>query len=391
MAAVWRALVAMLLIQAIVVLAAQQMPVLAPIVAPDLQVNPDLVGYFAALANAGAILAALAASRAVRRYGAMRVSQFMLCLAAFGLGLLATGALPALLPAALALGAGYGLANPASSHLLAKLTPEAMRGRVFSMKQTSVPLGVAGAGLMSPWLASAYGWQNTMLGLAAVALLMALAFQPWRSDMDDDRQGRSVAKSSLIAPLLFVIRTPAILRLCLLSMAYSAAQFCFTAGYVTVLVESMAIDPLAAGRTLAFALIASMFARVGWGWCADKIGAAETMAIISGFIIAAAFAAALLDPSFGIAGATAIAILFGASAASWNGVYLASVATAAPKDSVSLATSGAMALTLSGAIIGPAAFALLAATTGGYEAGFFFVAILAAVSAVGFLIESRRQ
>ena len=96
-------------------------------------------------------------------------------------------------------------------------------------------------------------------------------------------------------------------------------------------------------------------------------------------------AAALLDPSFGIAGATAIAILFGASAASWNGVYLATVATAAPKDSVSLATSGAMALTLSGAIIGPAAFALLAATTGGYEAGFFFVAILAAVSAVGFL------
>ena len=63
----------------------------------------------------------------------------------------------------------------------------------------------------------------------------------------------AVAKSSLIAPLLFVIRTPAILRLCLLSMAYSAAQFCFTAGYVTVLVESMAIDPLAAGRTLAFA------------------------------------------------------------------------------------------------------------------------------------------
>ena len=36
MAAVWRALVAMLLIQAMVVLAAQQMPVLAPIVAPDL-------------------------------------------------------------------------------------------------------------------------------------------------------------------------------------------------------------------------------------------------------------------------------------------------------------------------------------------------------------------
>ena len=174
-------------------------------------------------------------------------------------------------------------------------------------------------------------------------------------------------------------------------MAYSAAQFCFTAGYVTVLVESMAIDPQAAGRTLAFALIASMFARVGWGWCADKIGAAQTMAIIGGFIIAAACAAALLDPSFGIAGATAIAILFGASAASWNGVYLATVATAAPKDSVSLATSGAMALTLSGAIIGPAAFALLAATTGGYEAGFFFVAILAAVSAVGFLIESRKR
>ena len=390
MAAVWRALVAMLLIQAMVVLAAQQISVLAPIVAPDLQVDPDLVGYFAALANAGAILAALAASRAVRRYGAMRVSQFMLCLAASGLGLLATGALAALLPSALALGASYGLANPASSHLLAKLTPETMRGRVFSMKQTSVPLGVAGAGLTSPWLANAFGWQATMLGLAAAALLMVVAFQPWRATMDDDRQGRAQINSSLLAPLLFVIRTPVIFRLCVLSMAYSAAQFCFIAGYVTVLVESMAIEAQVAGRTLAFALITSMFARVGWGWCADKIGAAETMAIIGGFIIAAACAAAWLEPSFGLGGATAIAIMFGATAASWNGVYLATVATAAPKDSVSLATSGAMALTLSGAIIGPAAFALLAATTGGYEAGFYLVAILAAVSAAGFLIESRR-
>lgn len=390
MAAVWRALVAMLLIQAMVVLAAQQMSVLAPIVAPDLGVDPDFVGYFAALANAGAILAALAASQAVRRYGAMRVSQFMLCLAAVGLCLLATGLLPILPVAAISLGAGYGLANPASSHLLAKLTPQAIRARVFSMKQTSVPLGVAGAGLTSPWLAEAYGWQATMLGLAAVALLMAVAFQPWRRDMDDDRQGAAAAKTNLLAPLLFVIRTPVLLRLCILSMAYSAAQFCFTAGYVTVLAESMAITPGVAGRVLAYALIASMFARVGWGWCADKIGAAETMAIIGAFIIAAACAAALLDPGFGLEGATAIAILFGASAASWNGVYLATVATAAPKDSVSLATSGAMALTLSGAIIGPATFALLAATTGGYVAGFLLVALLATASATGFIIESRR-
>lgn len=390
MAAMWRALVAMLLIQAMVVFAAQQMSVLAPVAAPDFGVDPDMVGYFAALANAGAILAALGASTAVRRYGALRVSQIMLGLAALGLSALATGVLPMVIPAALLLGAGYGLANPASSHLLAKLTPSHMRGRIFSMKQTSVPLGIAAAGLASPLLAEAFGWQTTMLLLAAFALLLAAAFQPWRAEMDSDRQGSSTERSSLFAPILFIVRTPVLFKLCVLSMAYSSAQFCFTAGYVTVLAETIAVDAAAAGQALAFALIASMFARVAWGWCADKIGAPTTMAIIGGIIVIAALIAARMDADFGLPAASALAILFGASAASWNGVYLATIAAAAPAASVSLATSGAMALTLAGAVIGPFAFALLAALTGGYAAGFLLVALLAALAAFGFLMGRNR-
>src|SRR5690606_29909050 len=105
----------------------------------------------------------LASGAWVARFGAVRVSQAaMLACALATLAALAGSLLPLAL-AALALGTGYGIINPAASTLLARHAPVARRGLFFSIKQTGVPLGVASAGLLMPLGLHALGWRPSVV------------------------------------------------------------------------------------------------------------------------------------------------------------------------------------------------------------------------------------
>ena len=54
-------------------------------------------------------------------------------------------------------GLGYGLVNPASSHILTRIATPRTISLLFSLKQTDVPIGVAIAGAVVPVLALALG------------------------------------------------------------------------------------------------------------------------------------------------------------------------------------------------------------------------------------------
>src|SRR5690606_19076975 len=88
-----------------------------------------------------AMLGALFGGTYAARYGAIRVSQVALGLCAAGLLIFTVGSAWILLPAAIVLGLAYGPATPASSQILARLTPARLLNVVFSIKQTGVPLG----------------------------------------------------------------------------------------------------------------------------------------------------------------------------------------------------------------------------------------------------------
>lgn len=134
----------------------------------------------------------------MRRYGAIRLSQVALIVGAAGLTLLTTASVWLGLFGAALIGIGYGPMTPASSHILIHRAPPSRRALIFSIKQTGVPLGGALAGLVVPLLALHLAWRGAALVVAAAAVALAA--------------------------INLVMGQPALRRLALASLAYSAMQ-----------------------------------------------------------------------------------------------------------------------------------------------------------------------
>ena len=135
----WVVLLATLTIQALVAMALLTLPVMAPVVARSVGVPTTWVGGFVGVVYSAAMLASLLGGGAVRRWGAVRLSQVGLACSTIGLCLCAIPHPVVMFLGAIFVGLGYGPITPASSHLLIKTTPPSQLSLVFSVKQTGVP------------------------------------------------------------------------------------------------------------------------------------------------------------------------------------------------------------------------------------------------------------
>jgi MFS family permease len=384
-------LFAMIACQASVALAAFTLPVVAPAAAAALGVPASLVGYYTTLMIGGAVVATVITGGFVKRFGAMRVSQMTLVFAALGLlalPLTSAGlAIPLLLIASgMLLGFAYGPANPASSHLLARVTPDRLRGRIFSIKQTSIPIGAAACGFILPVLVAWFDWKIAATAVAVFCLLLALALQPLRAAMDADRSPSArIVPGNVAGALRLVLRHPSLRRLAFASGAFAAMQFCFMSLFVTFTVERTGLSLVAVGSAFSSGLVVSIAARILWGWAADRFAPHLVLAGIGFGMSGAAVLAAMLGPDWPYAAVIALATAFGATATAWQGVYLAEVARHAPQDRVADATSGGMAITFLCSLLGPGAFSALSGITGNTAAGFLTVGVVTFLFALAFL------
>src|SRR5712692_3051954 len=139
------------------------LPVVAPWAAISMGLDPAWVGVSTALVFGTSILSSAAAGGFVRRWGAVRVLQICLFVAALAAWLMACGNVPLTALAATILGVGFGPETPAASHLLSRVTPRASRSFVFSMKQIGIQLGALAAALIIPFLLLLVSWQIVML------------------------------------------------------------------------------------------------------------------------------------------------------------------------------------------------------------------------------------
>ena len=329
-------------IQAIASMGMFTLPAMAPAVAGALGVSAALVGVYVALCYLAAMVFSLLGGPMVQRMGAIRASQVGLLISTAGLLLTASGWLPALVPGALLLGAGYGPINPGSSHLLVRSTPAHRLSLVFSIKQTGVPLGGMLAGALVPSSALTLGWQWTLVLVALACVGCALLAQPLRASLDADRQpGRPLVLGTLFEPLRLVARH----------------------------------------RSLAVAQFAGVFARVGWGMVADRgLGPRNTLILLSALMTLSCVGVALLQASWPTLALWAVVALLGASAIGWNGVYLAAVARQAPAGQASVATGGTLMFTFFGVVAGAPAFGALAGASGSYRVAFAALTIPAALA-----------
>lgn len=383
----WRALLAMLLTQAAVVMAAYTAPVLGTQIAGDLQLPPVLVGYYTSIVFAAAMIASLFAGLLIQRFGAVRVSQGTVLFAALGLSLLATGTGFAVLASAVLLGLAYAPGNPASSQLLIRITPPQHRNAVFSLKQTAVPLGIATAGIAMPLLIRAVSWQTALLIVVAAFALVILLVERWRTALDGPRQSGPIRFSPL-ASLRIVLDSPPLRRLGLVSLSLASVQFGFSAIFVTFMQEAQGLSTATAGSLLSTAMVLSVVSRIVLGACADRLGGRQMLLVMAVMMILAGLTL-IIAPSGSFLVIAFAALMLGATAFSWNGVYLAEVAETAPREVVASATAGTMFFVFLGGFIGPALMSASISVFGIYEAGFAVLSAIAAIGAAALMLPDR--
>jgi MFS family permease len=306
--------------------------------------------------------------------------------------LLAAVAMLALLPAApagflvsaLMLGAAYGPMNPASAAMLARHTPVAARARVFSLKQTAVPIGGALAGALTPLLAQSLGWRGAVGVLAGACAGLALLIQPWRGVLDREDDNVTAERSSFWTPLRLVAQQAGLRPIAFASFAFGALQFSFGAMFPTVLARAgwRITD---AGLVLATALVISTICRVIWGSVADRLGFRRMLAGMGALMSLGAWLAAAVSASWSSAAIVALAALFGISAYCWAGIGIAETVRHAPTGLVSEATAATITLTFLGALVGPSLFSSIVSATGSFGLAFMVLGGLTTV-ATGWLI-----
>ncbi|HSD53620.1 MAG TPA: MFS transporter [Burkholderiales bacterium] len=361
--------------------------VIAPIAARDLGVAPQAIGLFVSLAYFGAMLSGLATGGMIARFGAFAVCVVAVVIAGVGLALGKAAVLAVVPLAAVLIGVGYGFVNPVSSHILARRTPPRVMALVFSIKQTGVPIGGAIAGAVAPTLVLALGWPDALPALGAVCIAAAFLLLPARTVIADPPVSAARAPlfafrwrralEGMIGPVRLALSHPRLRDLSFVSFGYASAQLVFIAYFVSRLTLELDYGLVAAGFVYALAHGAGIVGRIVWGAVSDHLlSPRATLALLGVLSAACAALTALFSDAWPIAAVTAVAILYGASAVGWNGVFLAEIARCAPPGQVGTATGGTQFFTFGGAMAGPPVFTALVSATGSYAWGFAFFAVV---------------
>lgn len=369
--------VLMLAQQALVTMSSLTLPVMAPVVIKALELNPGLLGgYTSAMFGVG-MLSTLLTGSLLARYGGIRVSQVCLLLAGVSLAVAAWGHIGGLVLATIFMGAANGPPTPASSHLLARFTSTKSAPLIFSIKQTGVPIGGAIAGVLIPFFVLRLDWQGALLATAVIPLAMVALLQPCRERFDDDRRkAHRISLAGVGDTLKAVLASPPLRELALASFIFSGVQICFGAFFVAYLVDGLGYRLALAGGIFAAAQGTAIVARVLWGWVASRfISARALLGLLCVTMALAAFATGLFTPAWPVLAVGAVALVFGLTGMSYQGVLLAEIVRCAPDGAAGLITSGVMTFTFAGLMLVPAGFGVILGVTGTYGLGFAIGAV----------------
>jgi MFS family permease len=379
-------------VQALATLAILSLATVAPIASESYGFGAEMIGVQVSIMYIAAASMSSVAGVLMNRWGAGSTNLYALLLGIMGLVGIASGNLALLIIGSIFIGCGYGLPNPAASHLLFRHTPTRLRNLVFSLKQTGVPMGGILAGLMLPAVTGFAGWQAALLTAAMLPLLLACVLVPVRRRWDTDRDPTAkIETASIISGLALIWRYRPMRGLAIMGFCFAALQLSLMAFVVTMLVVDLQWSLVMAGGLVALMQVFGALARIGWGLIADRIvNGVVVLTTIGGLSIAASLATFLLSPESPTWATAALLFLFGICAIGWNGVFLAEVARNARPGEVGIATGGALSFTFCGVVVGPALFAAMYQFAGAYTATFALMALFPALGMAALLIYRQR-
>jgi MFS family permease len=364
--------------QTLATMAAFSVPAAAPEIAHDLDVAPELVGFFVAAVYGVGIISSLLSPGFVLRYGPVRVIQVIMISVMAMLLAASGGTLLLVVLGAVLLGLAYGATAPASTHLLVPHTPRHVFNLVMSIRQVGVPLGGVFAGLIVPPLAVAIGWRGALLAELPASLLLLLLLQAPRRDWDAGRQPQHRLFGNTLRQSLQLWReSSAIRRLSVASFAYTGVQLAFIAFMTVHLTTDVGFDLVHAGWTLAAYQVAGGVSRPVLGWVADRfISPWRLLAVLGLAMCVAALAAARFSPGWQPWEVVGVCLLAGASASGFTGLAYAEYARLGGSRRTE-ATGLGSAIMFLGVLIVPPVFGVAAKVLGSFTPSYTALGLMA--------------
>jgi len=380
----WPILVLVTLAHGLGALTALAVAPLAPFLLESLALSRVQVGLFLPAVYLGGALMALPAGWLTDRLG-VRL--------ALGLGQLLVGAMIALaalspnlvwLLTLLVLGGfGFSTLNPATGKAVVEWFPPRERGMAMGVKQTGLTLGGLAAALALPPIASVWSWRHALAAAGTLSLISAALVSIFYRPSQTGSPTR-VGDQPRLAELGTFLRRPPVLVVFGCGLALSITQSSLLAYLVLYTKETFAVSAVTAAQFLALAQVGGTVSRVAWGVTSDRsFGGRRRPGVVASAVIGAvAYATLALGTRLPVWLMIPLALVAGAGAFGWVGLYFALVAEIGGPRYAGLLTGAATACSWSGTLIGPPIFGVMLEATGDYTLPWLILTAIAVAVAV---------
>jgi predicted MFS family arabinose efflux permease len=343
--------------------------VLGPNLVDEFEISRSELGLLTAVFFLVGGPLSLVAGPATDRFGARRVMLIAFAIAAATLVAMALApAYPAMLVAAGLAGLALATGNPVTNKLVAVHLPPGTRGLVMGGKQAGVQVGAFMAGALLAPLAAQFGWRAA-LGWVALVPIAALLIA-WVVVPPDETSAAKPDEPDARRRLPGGVRWLAVYAF-LMGSGVAAVN-----AYLPLyLVERGGASQEMAGVVVATIGLVGIFSRLVWGWASERMPTFSPPLLMLGGGSVVATGLILAIEQFGLWVAWPAAILFGATAVTWNAVGNLAVIT---ESGTGLAGRASGLLTFGfymGFVGSPVLFGLLVDTTGSYTLAWSLVGL----------------
>ena len=347
----------------------------------------SFTGIFTAICYLSALTFGLFTSAPLDRFGAVRCCQVTLLVGALGMTIFTLATPWSFVLSAVMVGFAHGPMNPAGSFVIMRHITSKWRPLLFSLKQTSIPIGGTLAGFLVPTLLIFTEWQATMLIIAVTMTIAAIIAQPFRDQTAPrHKKNRPRQKENIWEPIQLVFQKGPIRALSLAAFILIGCQACVVSFLVLYLVKEIKLELQWAGFIFGLAHGTSIIARIYLGILADRVVKTKTIlgscGVITGicFFLLAAFPA---GGSFWLL--CFLGIILGNANLGWVGLYFGEISKLAPNGKAAQVTAGSQIYAFGSFVLIPPIFTIFIEYMNNYAMGFFIVGIAGLAAGVRFL------
>ncbi len=279
--------------------------------------------------------------------------------------------------AGLALAAG----NPVTNKLVAVHLPEGRRGVTMGVKQAGVQIGAFLTGALLAPAAAAWGWRRALV--ASIVMPFAGLVASLRTVPPDGDAGPAPVRSERR-------KLPrSVTWLAVYAFLMGAGVAGVNAYLPLYAVEDLGVSAEVAGAVVALIGFVGILSRVAWGWLSERGNGYITPLLV---MAAGAITALLLVIWAKEAGSALLwpaALIFGATAVTWNSVGMLAVVTEAHPNDAGRASGRVLLGFYGGFVPGPVVFGLIVDATGSYRIAWTVTAVIFLLAAVQMVVWRR--